>query len=769
MAVKQLMVNIGAQTSGFSSGLKKAGSSLTSFGSKLRSMTLPLMAVGTASTYLANTFDKNMTKIKTLVGDSEENLLLYEKNIKGVALRTGQSMNAVSDALFVVTSAGITGEKALRLLEQGSKASAVGMGSVKDITRATTGIMNAYAKSGMTANKAMDIFKKVVEKGNLEASELAPTLGKVVGTASAMGVSFEEVGASIATFTRLGVDSASAVTGLRSVLSGLTTPTAEAEDLLAKFGLSADELRDKLSTDGLAGTLEMLMEATGGEVDELSALFPNIRALTTVLATAGSQGEVYNEVLNAMHDSQNALNEAFEETAKSPSFKLQQAMNGINVSMTEIGSVILPMVASAIASISNVINKAVKAFTSLDGETQLLIGALTGVAIALPTIISLGGTLLSVFGALMSPIALIVAGLSAVAFVIYNEWDGIKKMIVDIANYFIDLYNESTAFALVIHGIGAFFKTMYDIAVAVVEGMVSAFKTGFGLLGDLLGGLGKMIKGVLTLDPDLISDGFQEAGQAIADNLKLSVDTYNEIFSKAGTSAVDNFKEAMGSAMDREPIELITEDDVQGFVNKGSDMATGLLDKIKGVFSGQTIELPAITTKDPPSSDDGVDGDGDDDDDTKKKIVEGEEDATEFSNILAGLDQNLKESLSGQGLAGSNAVLSATETASKTPFGAFIMPAMIASLMALVSGAFKKVPKFAKGGIVSSPTMGLMGEYAGARSNPEVIAPLSKLNSLMGSNQSQTNVNVGGSFTLSGEDLVVALDRAQETRGRFTE
>jgi len=40
---------------------------------------------------------------------------------------------------------------------------------------------------------------------------------------------------------------------------------------------------------------------------------------------------------------------------------------------------------------------------------------------------------------------------------------------------------------------------------------------------------------------------------------------------------------------------------------------------------------------------------------------------------------------------------------------------------------------------------------------------------MMGSNQTETNVNVGGSFTLSGEDLIVALDRAQETRGRFTE
>ena len=37
---------------------------------------------------------------------------------------------------------------------------------------------------------------------------------------------------------------------------------------------------------------------------------------------------------------------------------------------------------------------------------------------------------------------------------------------------------------------------------------------------------------------------------------------------------------------------------------------------------------------------------------------------------------------------------------------------------------------FAKGGIVSSPTLGLVGEYSGARANPEVIAPLDKLKSI---------------------------------------
>lgn len=45
------------------------------------------------------------------------------------------------------------------------------------------------------------------------------------------------------------------------------------------------------------------------------------------------------------------------------------------------------------------------------------------------------------------------------------------------------------------------------------------------------------------------------------------------------------------------------------------------------------------------------------------------------------------------------------------------------------------VPQFAAGGIVSGPTLAMVGEYAGAGSNPEVIAPLSDLQSMIGTDE----------------------------------
>ena len=63
------------------------------------------------------------------------------------------------------------------------------------------------------------------------------------------------------------------------------------------------------------------------------------------------------------------------------------------------------------------------------------------------------------------------------------------------------------------------------------------------------------------------------------------------------------------------------------------------------------------------------------------------------------------------------------------------------------------IPAFAEGGIVSGPTVGLMGEYAGANTNPEVIAPLNKLKDMIGGQV----VQVQG--MISGEDIYLSNDR----------
>jgi|LauGreDrversion4_2_1035121.scaffolds.fasta_scaffold12844_2 hypothetical protein len=93
------------------------------------------------------------------------------------------------------------------------------------------------------------------------------------------------------------------------------------------------------------------------------------------------------------------------------------------------------------------------------------------------------------------------------------------------------------------------------------------------------------------------------------------------------------------------------------------------------------------------------------------------------------------------------------------PAGAAVAGIALIAGAAIVRNSLKEGPDvtaFADGGIVSGPTLGLMGEYPNARSNPEVIAPLDKLQGLLNTSDSSGFV---ASTTITGRDLAIVLER----------
>lgn len=84
------------------------------------------------------------------------------------------------------------------------------------------------------------------------------------------------------------------------------------------------------------------------------------------------------------------------------------------------------------------------------------------------------------------------------------------------------------------------------------------------------------------------------------------------------------------------------------------------------------------------------------------------------------------------------------------PFAGFGIAAGFVSAATAMVEAVGVMP-FANGGVVSGPTLALVGEYAGASNNPEVIAPLDKLRSMI-----QPQGSIGGNvrFEIEGRKLV---------------
>ena len=67
------------------------------------------------------------------------------------------------------------------------------------------------------------------------------------------------------------------------------------------------------------------------------------------------------------------------------------------------------------------------------------------------------------------------------------------------------------------------------------------------------------------------------------------------------------------------------------------------------------------------------------------------------------------------------------------------------------------IPRLAKGGVITTPTIAQVGEYAGARSNPEIVAPQSILKETIDA----SNGELASVFAQIGMQIVQAIDRKE--------
>lgn len=778
MAQQELKVNISGDSSKLNSALSSASSKLSAFGSKMQNvgksmttkLTLPLVAVGVAAGKMAFDFDKSMTSITALVGVGADEVAKMGDTAKRMAVDTGKSANEAAEALFFITSAGLRGEEAMGVLEASLKAAAVGLGETKTIADLSTSALNAYGSENLSASGATDILTAAVREGKLEASQLAGAMGGVIPIASNMGVRFDEVAAAMAAMSRTGTNAAEGATQLNAILASLKKPTTDAEMAFQKMGMSTDSVQKSLSEQGLLATLEMLQNGLKQTGQDTTAIFPNIRALKGVLDLTGAGLESNRQIFDSLTKSMGATDEAFEKTSKSASFKMTKSLNAMKASLIEVGNVILVALVPAVEKIAGFLTNMSDKFKSLSPTMQNAIVGFAGIlAIAGPLIIIFGklavglsalGPLLPIVASgfrlltaamIANPILAVAAAIAAIGIAIYSytkaQKDALKESLTigeieeKIAEKRKKLASEQQKIA---EGYGG--QTLKNVEILKSEILAlkqkeKALKATAKALEDSANSDNSEVETEKKKNTELLqvlTDGQAQRREAVVGN-SLEMAGIQDVVNEAETVKIleNNAANAQLETQDYEGkkqrfLSFMTaqEEASQRMQRIGSaidDSFGAIGGAITNMFGGAQSAMGAFV-------------------------------GTLAKDALKVVSSNLKIALSGASTAATQSA------ASFGPASVFVLPALLAGATALISGSFAK---FADGGIVSGPTMGLVGEYPGAKSNPEVIAPLNKLQGMIGNSGGSQNINVGGQIRLEGQDLLIAIERAQETAGRI--
>ena len=298
-------------------------------------------------------FERQLATIQGLVGISRRQLNEWSDDLKRIGRESGQSLNQLAQGLYFITSAGLRGRVAMQVLEQSAKAATAGLGELADVAKSITTAVNAYGSENLSAAEAVNVLTEAVRLGAFEADALATTLGRAVPLASGLGIEFKELTGILAAMSRTGTSVPEAVTQINTVLLGLLKPTDRARRAAKELGLSFVDLRKSVREDGLFNVLQDLRRAFGGNLDEMNRLFPRLRATRGIFDLLGANYQENRKLLDEMTESVGVLNEAFDATSETLTFKWATALARVKEALIEFGEEVSPHAIQGIERFNN--------------------------------------------------------------------------------------------------------------------------------------------------------------------------------------------------------------------------------------------------------------------------------------------------------------------------------------------------------------------------------------------------------------------------------
>lgn len=352
--------------SGIKAGVAVAGAAIAG-------ATTAAVAFGKTSLDAAAKFETGMSNVATLLdGDTvtvNKRIAEMGDDIMGIAKKTGVATDDLANGMYQIVSAMGDSADASKQVEVAAKAAKAGGASTVDSINLLSAVVKGYGTQyktvvdevtgetkrvemsvGESWEKASDLAFQTVKLGQTSFPELAASMGKVVPIASALNISQEELFGSFATLTGVTGSTAEVATQMKSVFSGLMTPSTQLSDTISSLGYSsANAMLDEL---GLIGTLDKLTAACGDDKQAVAKLFSSVEAQTAVLALAGSQTENWVQKTEAMAGAADATSNAFDKSTDNLQGKLDKMKQVFETFKIRVGNILIPIV-------TNIVDKAI--------------------------------------------------------------------------------------------------------------------------------------------------------------------------------------------------------------------------------------------------------------------------------------------------------------------------------------------------------------------------------------------------------------------------
>lgn len=499
-------VEAGLNDSPLVAGLNRASAKLKAWGASVTAAGYDLLKSGLAagvplgfSAKEYASFETNMARISTVLHGSGASMEDFRKGIQSMAVEFGESTDTLSKGLYDLLSASVEPGKALDVLRVSVKAATAGVTDTATATKALINILNAFHVPAEKAADVADLLFKVDTRGVTTFAEMAEHIGSITASAYAAGISMEEMAAALATMTRNGLQTDSAVTAMGNIMKEFLKPTDDAAATAAKFGITLNTATIK--SMGLLGVMQKLKTA-GASAEDFAHIFGDIRGLRGANAIFGDV-EGFAADVAAMGNRAGSTERAYAKMANTLTVAFNRAHQAVITIAVAVGEQLSGPLAIASKAIID-LSKGAVAFAQTYGK---VIVAVAAGAVALT---SAGGALVGL-GLALKLASLAVGGLAIGITAITSTVAAVGAVASAVAALLIPV----AAVAAVVGSLGVAFFTATRTGQAAAAGIASSWGQAGQYVSTIWGTVSNYLAGAFGT----LSDDFARAYQGVSDAL----------------------------------------------------------------------------------------------------------------------------------------------------------------------------------------------------------------------------------------------------------
>ena len=383
------------RTEGLEGDLKTIGSRLTSIGSDLTlKVTAPLALAGGLMVKTAADFDDSMRKVAAVTGATGDQFDRLRQQAIDLGASTAWSASESAAAMQYLGMAGLDTNEILEATPQMlslASAGAMDLGTAADIA---TNVLSGFNLEISDLAHVSDVLAQAAASSNTSVEQLGYAMAYVGPVASSAGLSIEETTAAIQVMSNSGIQGTMAGTALRGALTSLLSPTKQATDILATYGLTAEDVNPEVHS--LAEILDTLSSAGLSTADAMSLFGDRGGPGMIALLRAGGDGiRDYTAALEDCDGAAQRMAETMEGGVGGSLRELEGAIETLNITFGDlIADALMPAIEGA-TSLANWLS-------NLDEGTQRVIVTTGLLAAATGPVIWGLGTLAGSVGQLIS-------------------------------------------------------------------------------------------------------------------------------------------------------------------------------------------------------------------------------------------------------------------------------------------------------------------------------------------------------------------------------